>query len=80
MKTRETGVSRGFGFVTFEDDAAMQAVLDTLHDLDGREVRGRWSLFVLFLIFFVPHRSGCLQRDVVIQNCKGDTKPDELGR
>jgi RNA recognition motif-containing protein len=38
---RDTGRSRGFGFVTFEDEAAAQAALDGMNgrDLDGRTLR-----------------------------------------
>ena len=38
---RDTGRSRGFGFVTFADDASAQSAKETLHgtSLDGREIR-----------------------------------------
>ncbi|KIK91376.1 hypothetical protein PAXRUDRAFT_62666, partial [Paxillus rubicundulus Ve08.2h10] len=41
MKDRETGRSRGFGFVTFNSQEEAQAAIDALHeqDLDGRRVR-----------------------------------------
>ena len=38
---RETGRSRGFGFVSFEDDAAADAALQQMDgaELDGRQLR-----------------------------------------
>lgn len=41
MKDRETGRSRGFGFVTFGSEMDAQAAIDALNeqDLDGRRVR-----------------------------------------
>jgi RNA recognition motif-containing protein len=38
---RMTGRSRGFGFVTFEDDAAADAAIEALNgtELDGRTIR-----------------------------------------
>ena len=38
---RETGRSRGFGFVTFEDAASASSAKEALHgtELDGREIR-----------------------------------------
>ena len=38
---RETGRSRGFGFVTFSDPAASQAALDQMNEaqIDGRAIR-----------------------------------------
>ncbi|MBT6068383.1 RNA-binding protein [Candidatus Peregrinibacteria bacterium] len=38
LKDRESGRSRGFGFVTFEDDAAAEAAIEALNekDLNGR--------------------------------------------
>ena len=38
---RDTGRSRGFGFVTFADEASAQSAKETLHgsSLDGREIR-----------------------------------------
>ena len=35
---RDTGRSRGFGFVTFSDDAACQAAIQ---EMDGSELEGR---------------------------------------
>jgi len=37
---RETGRSRGFGFVTFDDDASAQAAIADMHEteLDGRTI------------------------------------------
>lgn len=37
---RETGRSKGFGFVEFEDDAAGKAAMDKMngHDLQGRTI------------------------------------------
>ena len=37
---RETGRSRGFGFVTFTDDAAADKAIEEMHDseIDGRKV------------------------------------------
>ena len=39
-KDRDTGRSRGFGFVTFVDEANNQKAVDTLNgkELDGREI------------------------------------------
>jgi cold-inducible RNA-binding protein len=38
---RETGRSRGFGFVTFTDDAATRKAIETMNGqtLDGRQIR-----------------------------------------
>ncbi|KAK7046655.1 hypothetical protein R3P38DRAFT_3175929 [Favolaschia claudopus] len=41
MKDRDTGRSRGFGFVTFSNDNEAQQAIDRMNDqdLDGRRVR-----------------------------------------
>ncbi|KAI8817412.1 uncharacterized protein EV422DRAFT_541711 [Fimicolochytrium jonesii] len=41
LKDRETGRSRGFGFVTFADEGQAQAAIDAMNeqDLDGRNIR-----------------------------------------
>jgi RNA recognition motif-containing protein len=38
---RETGRSRGFGFVTLKDDRSGQTAIQAMHDstLDGRQIR-----------------------------------------
>ena len=39
MKNQQTGKSRGFGFVTFQDPSCVQTVLSNRpHVLDGRQV------------------------------------------
>lgn len=40
INDRDTGRSRGFGFVTFEEDAAAQAAIDEMNGktLDGRTI------------------------------------------
>ena len=41
MKNQLTGRSRGFGFVTFEDDALLDKVMaDKPHIIDNRQVSG----------------------------------------
>ena len=43
MSNPETGKSRGFGFLTFEDPASIKRVLQASnHQLDGRTV---WIIF-----------------------------------
>jgi len=41
MKDRDTGRSRGFGFVTYSSDAEAQAAITGFNDqeLDGRHIR-----------------------------------------
>ena len=41
MRDRETGRSRGFGFVTFSSDAEAQNAIDSLNEqeLDGRRIK-----------------------------------------
>merc|ERR1711860_225522 len=38
---RQTGRSRGFGFVTFQDPRCLNQVLDKEHEIDGRMVNAR---------------------------------------
>ena len=41
VEDRDTGKSRGFGFVTFDDEAACRKAIDTMNgvQLDGRAIR-----------------------------------------
>ncbi|KAG0048674.1 hypothetical protein BGZ83_006413 [Gryganskiella cystojenkinii] len=41
IKDRDTGRSRGFGFVTFADDASAQSAIDDLHEreFEGRQIK-----------------------------------------
>lgn len=39
MRDMETGRSRGFGFLTFEDVSSVNAVMAREHHLDGKTVR-----------------------------------------
>ncbi|GJJ78772.1 cold-inducible RNA-binding protein [Entomortierella parvispora] len=41
IKDRETGRSRGFGFVTFADDASSSAAIHALHEqeFEGRQIK-----------------------------------------
>jgi len=41
MRDRETGRSRGFGFVTYSSEGEATAAIQNLHDqdLDGRRIR-----------------------------------------
>ena len=41
IEDRDTGRSRGFGFVTFADDAACRKAIETMNGatLDGRQIR-----------------------------------------
>jgi hypothetical protein len=48
MKDRGTGHPRGFGFVTYSDPSAIDAVLKDAHTLDGRTVS---SIFLFIFIF-----------------------------
>lgn len=45
MTDRHTGNSRGFGFVSYLSDEAMQAVLAVPHQLDGKTVRSYFCVF-----------------------------------
>mmetsp|Transcript_38542 Transcript_38542/g.151986 ORF Transcript_38542/g.151986 Transcript_38542/m.151986 type:complete len:146 (-) Transcript_38542:4773-5210(-) len=38
MRDRQTGKPRGFGFVTFAEEADAKAAVQERHELDGREV------------------------------------------
>ncbi|VDI01353.1 DAZ-associated protein 1-like isoform X1 [Mytilus galloprovincialis] len=38
---RQTGRSRGFGFVTFQDPNCVSKVIDQGHKIDGREINAR---------------------------------------
>ena len=38
MKNRETGEPRGFGFVCFTDEATLNAVCDTTHEVDQKRI------------------------------------------
>jgi len=41
IKDRDTGRSRGFGFVTFTEEGSVQSAIDEMNgtDLDGRTIR-----------------------------------------
>jgi len=41
LRHRSTGLSRGFGFVTFKDVAAMESALKSEVEIDGRKVENR---------------------------------------
>ncbi|KAF9684364.1 hypothetical protein SADUNF_Sadunf04G0110600 [Salix dunnii] len=47
INDRETGRSRGFGFVTFNNEKAMRDAIDGMNgqDLDGRNITSRDVLF-----------------------------------
>jgi len=39
MRDGASGRSRGFGFVNFKDEATMEAVLSSMHEVDGRHLK-----------------------------------------
>lgn len=47
MRDMETGRSRGFGFLTFEDVSSVNAVMAREHHLDGKTVRTLFSPLLL---------------------------------
>ena len=64
MKNQETGQSRGFGFVTFQDQtAAENALRSGPHRVDGRSVTLK---YVYFYYLFFMHMSITLGRSQVL--------------
>lgn len=47
MKDRETGRPRGFGFITYEDPAVVDQLIEETHVINGKQVSS--ILFLLLL-------------------------------
>ncbi|EFN53389.1 hypothetical protein CHLNCDRAFT_36600 [Chlorella variabilis] len=69
MRDRQTGRPRGFGFVTFTEPAAADAVVEDVHVIDGRQIDAKKS---------VPQEMKPKARKVFVGGLSPDTTEDQF--